>query len=129
MNEHKNLASEDNVKSPSTYGKDAYEKYRIRHKSRKQKNNLVQNYNQKRTKKVADTGYTITLAQIFRQIKFPANKSQLVQFLLQTKPSKDPLVESADDILSLIQQIEEKKYKTIAEVARAVDLIRDISSI
>ena len=128
MNEQNNLASEDNVKSPSTYGKDAYERYRIRHKDRKQKNNLVQNYRQRRTKNVADTGYAIALAQIFRQIKFPANKSQLVQFLLQTKPFKDPLVENADDILSLIQQIEEKKYKTVAEVARAVDLLRDISS-
>lgn len=127
MNDHNNLASENNVKSPTTYGKDAYEKYRMKHKNRKYNNNLVQNYKQRKTKKVTDTGYTVALAKIFRQITFPTDKSKLVQFLLQTKRSKDPLIENSDDILSLVQQIEDKEYKTVAEVAKAVELLRDIS--
>ena len=120
------LASENNIKSPSTYGKEAYQKYRKKEKHRHQSRPLGQNYKQKRTKIVTDIHYETIIAQLLKELRFPAKKEKIIQFILENKSSSVSRVQTVD-ILSLMQQIQEKKYKTVAELTEAVDLLQDIS--
>ena len=120
------LASENNIKSPSTYGKEAYQKYRKREKHRQQSRPLGQNYKQKRTKIVTDIHYATIIAQLLKELQFPASKEKIIQFILENKSSTVSRVQTVD-VLSLVQQIQEKEYKTVAELTKAVDLLQDIS--
>ncbi|MDP9306645.1 MAG: hypothetical protein M3O68_09925, partial [Thermoproteota archaeon] len=92
-------ASKENVKSPSTYGKEAYEEYRKKEKEKNRTNPNIANKNserqitdnvtrqdmlhgQKRTKIVSDFRYATVIAQLLKDFDFPAHKNTIIQFIL-----------------------------------------------
>ncbi|HEX9319956.1 MAG TPA: DUF2795 domain-containing protein [Nitrososphaeraceae archaeon] len=78
----------------------------------------------RRTKFVLHVNYATTLALLLKDLKFPANKEKIIAFLLEARSLPRTRITEA---LSLVQQIEEKMYKNVAEVVYAIDLVRDIS--
>src|ERR671927_111691 len=58
-----------------------------------------------RTKTVNDFRYTAAIAQVLKDLEFPADKEKIINFLLQQQ-SKDP---QSRELLSILQQIEEKR--------------------
>ncbi len=135
-------ASEQNVKSPTTYGKEAYEEYRKKEKKNKNKDpNKANKYSerqtrnnvsrqdkvpgQKRTKIVSDFRYAAVIAQLLKNLNFPAHKNTIIQFTLdQDSESIDS--SQVEEMLSLLQQIQEKEYKNVAEIIETLDLVREI---
>jgi hypothetical protein len=51
-------SKDDNIESPTTYGKEAYQKYRRKEKLKDDAGTLGPKYNQKRTKIVMDTSHS-----------------------------------------------------------------------
>ena len=122
------LASDNNTISPSTYGKKAYAKYRKKERYKEQsRSTLGRNYHQRRTKIVTDTHYAKIVAQLLKELQFPADKNEIIDFILNIKFPTVISREQAVDVLSLIQQAQEKKYKTVADVTEAIELLQDIS--
>jgi hypothetical protein len=117
------LASDNNLESPSNYGKEAYKKYRKKEKQRSK--TLGPHYKQKRTKIVSDTYYVTVLAHLLKDLKFPASKEKIIQYIIGDESSSVSGVQSVD-ILSIVQGVQEKDYKTVSELAKAVELVHDI---
>ncbi len=136
---HNVQASEQNVNSPSTYGKEAYEGY----KKKEKKKNKIENKRdykysekqirdtvtqqdklpgQKRTKIVSDYRYPVVLAQFLKNLDFPAHKNTIIKFTLD-KDSEDS--SQIREMLSLLQQIQEKYYKNVSDIIDALDFVRD----
>jgi hypothetical protein len=125
----KNNSSEskdDNIESPTTYGKEAYKKYRRKEKLKEESGTLGGSYSQKRTKIVMDARYASVMAQFLKDLKFPANKTEIIQYMMQIRSPSISRTQ-VTDILSLIQQIEERQYKTVADLVDAVGLLKDVS--
>ena len=117
--------------SPST---ETYEGYR---KKEKKKNKIEHEYSekqirhtvtqqdklpgQKRTKIVSDYRYPIVIAQFLKNLEFPAHKNTIIQFILD-KDSEDS--SQIREMLSLLQQIQEKYYKNVSDIIDALDLVR-----
>ena len=118
-------SNDDNVESPTTYGKDAYVKYRKKERLKENAGTLGHKYYQKRTKVVMDTGYAGILAQLLKDLKFPVGKSGVIHFILQDNSSTISRAQ-ATDVLSLVQQVEEREYKSVADLTDAVGLLKDI---
>jgi hypothetical protein len=119
-------SNDDNIESPTTYGKDAYMKYRKKERLKEDAGTLGHKYYQKRTKVVMDTGYTNILAQLLKDLKFPVAKSEVIKFVLRDKSSTISRVQ-ATDVLSLVQQVEEREYKSVFDLIDAVGLLKDVS--
>jgi hypothetical protein len=117
-------STDDNIESPTTYGKDAYKKYRKKEKLKEEAGTLGGSYGQKRTKIVTDEHYATTIAGLLKDTKFPANKPEIIQFILKSR-SRSVSRTEATDILSLIQQVQERKYKSVADLIDAVGLLED----
>ena len=133
-------ASKEKVKSPSTYGKEANKNYRQKEKKNENKNNpdkgskyseRQMRYNvsrqdklhgQKRTKIVSDFTYTTVIAQLLKNLDFPVHKNTIVEFILH-KDSEDS--SQITELLSLLQQIQERYYKNVNDVIAALDLVRE----
>lgn len=140
---HDIQASEENVKSPTTYGKEAYEEYRKKEKkknktdpdkankySERQIRNNVSRQDklpgQKRTKIVSDFRYAALIAQLLKNLDFPAHKNRIIQFTLdQDSESIDS--SQIREMLSLLQQIQEKHYKNVSDIIQALDLVREVT--
>jgi hypothetical protein len=126
-----NIQAPEERLSPST---EAYEGYR---KKEKKKNKIEHKYSekqirdtvtqqdklpgQKRTKIVSDFRYPVVIAQFLKNLEFPAHKNTIIQFILD-KDSKDS--SQIREMLSLLQQIQEKYYKNVSEIIDALDLVR-----
>jgi predicted SPOUT superfamily RNA methylase MTH1 len=73
-----------------------------------------------RTKTINDFPYTAAIAQVLKELKFPADKEKIINFLLQQQ-SKDP---QSREILSILQQIDEKReFNNIADITKAAGLV------
>jgi Protein of unknown function (DUF2795) len=73
-----------------------------------------------RSKTVNDFPYTAAIAQVLKDLEFPAYKEKIIKFL-QQQQSKDP---QSREVLSILQQIEEKReYNSIADITKAVGLV------
>jgi Protein of unknown function (DUF2795) len=73
-----------------------------------------------RTKTINDFPYTAAIAQVLKDLEFPADKEKIINFLLQQQ-SKDP---QSREILSILQQIEEKReFNNIADITKAAGLV------
>jgi Protein of unknown function (DUF2795) len=120
-----NVKSNDsNTESPSSYGKEAYKEYRKKEKLKEESGTLGNRYFQKRSKIVLDKNYARSVAQILKDFRFPANKERLIQFMLDRHTSRSNEV---TDVLSLIQQVQEKEYKSVADLIDAIGLLKDVS--
>jgi hypothetical protein len=76
---------------------------------------------QTRTKTINDFPYAAAIAQVLKDLEFPADKEKIINFILQQQ-TKDP---QSREILSILQQIEEKKqYNNIADITKAAGLVQ-----
>jgi type 1 glutamine amidotransferase len=126
-----NIQAPEERLTPST---EAYEGYR---KKEKKKNKIEHKYSekqirdavtqqdklpgQKRTKTVSDYRYPVVIAQLLKNLDFPAHKNTIIQFILD-KDSEDS--SQIREMLSLFQQIQEKYYKNVNDIIDALDLVR-----
>lgn len=72
----------------------------------------------RRSKTVNDIQNTAALAQLLKNLEFPADKSKIVEFV-QQKKTKDP---KSNQILPVLKKIEERQYKNIADVTLSAKL-------
>ena len=75
---------------------------------------------QTRTKTINDFRYAAAIAQVLENLEFPTDKEKIINFLLQQQ-TKDP---QSREILSILQQIEEKEYNNIADITKATGLVQ-----
>ena len=76
---------------------------------------------QTRTKTINDFPYAAAIAQVLKDLEFPADKEKIINFLLQQQ-SKDL---QSREILSILHQIEEKRqYNNIADITKAAGLVQ-----
>jgi hypothetical protein len=66
---------------------------------------------------VKDYPKAAAIAQVLKDLKFPADKNQIVDCVERARPQ-------SEEILSDIQKIEDKQYQNVSEVTRAAGLIR-----
>lgn len=76
---------------------------------------------QKRTKFLNDFRYPIEIAQFLKNLDFPVHKNTIVQFILN-KNSEDS--SQITELLSLLQQIQERYYENVNDIIDALDLVR-----
>ncbi len=66
------------------------------------------------------------IARLLRNLEFPVHKNTIIRFTLDQ--NSDSIASSeATEILSLLQQIQEKEYKNVAQIIEALDLVRKTS--
>jgi hypothetical protein len=73
-----------------------------------------------RDKTINDIPNTAALAQVLKDLDFPADKNRIVEFV-QQKKSNDP---KSNQILPILEKIEEKQYQKVADVTLAAKLIQ-----
>ena len=66
---------------------------------------------------VKDYPKAAAIAQILKDLKFPADKKQIVEYVERARPQ-------SEEILSDIQKIEDKRYASVSDVTRAAGLVR-----
>ena len=57
-----------------------------------------------------------SLGQILKDLEFPANKNEILKFVKQNNTS-------SEEILSSLQNIEDKDYQNVSDVAKAAGLV------
>src|SRR5438105_10387032 len=74
-----------------------------------------------RVKTINDFPKTAAIGQILKDLKFPADKSTILQFI---ENSSNP--QSKDkEIVSIIEKIDNKQYENVAEVTKAGNLVNE----
>ncbi|MDQ3961921.1 MAG: DUF2795 domain-containing protein [Thermoproteota archaeon] len=66
---------------------------------------------------VRDYPKAAAIAQVLKDLEFPANKKQIIDYVERARPQ-------SEEILSDIQKIEDKRYENVSEVTRAAGLVR-----
>jgi hypothetical protein len=66
---------------------------------------------------VKDYPKAAALAQVLKNLEFPADKKQIIDCVERARPQ-------SEEILSDIQKIEDKHYENVSDVTRAVGLVR-----
>jgi hypothetical protein len=74
----------------------------------------------RRSKTVNDISSAAALAQLLKDLKFPANKIKIVEFVRQKK-TKDP---RSSQILPVLEKIEEKQYQNVTDVTLSAKLVQ-----
>ncbi len=65
---------------------------------------------------VRDYPKAAAIAQVLKDLEFPANKKQIIDYVERARPQ-------SEEILSDIQKIEDKKYQNVSDVTRAAGLV------
>ena len=76
---------------------------------------------QSRSKTINDFPYAAAIAQVLKELEFPANKDKILQYL-QQKQSTNP---ESNEVLSILQQIEEREYSNVADITKATGLVEE----
>jgi glycerol dehydrogenase-like iron-containing ADH family enzyme len=66
---------------------------------------------------VKDYPKAAAIAQILKDLEFPADKKQIVDHIERARPQ-------SEEILADIQKIEDKQYQNVSDVTRAAGLVR-----
>ncbi len=66
---------------------------------------------------VKDYPKAAAIAQVLKDLQFPADKKQIVDYVERARPQ-------SEEILSDIQKIEDKQYANVSDVTRAAGLVR-----
>ena len=74
-----------------------------------------------RDKTIYDFPYAAAIAQVLKDLEFPTNKQRIIQHIEQ----KQPIMPESREILSVLQQIEEKDYSNTADVTKAAGLVEE----
>jgi hypothetical protein len=72
-----------------------------------------------RSKTIYDFPYTAAVAQVLKDLDFPTDKHRIIQHIEQ----KRTIMPESNEVLSVLQQIEEKEYSSVAEVTKAAGLV------
>ena len=72
-----------------------------------------------REKTINDFPYTAAIAQALKDLEFPADKYSIIQHVQQ----KQSTIPESNEILSILQQIEERNYDNVADITKAVGLV------
>jgi len=72
-----------------------------------------------RDKTIYDFPYAATVARVLKDLEFPADKHKIIQHI----ESKRTTMPESNEVLSVLQQIEEKEYNNVAEVTKAAGLV------
>ncbi|HET6808134.1 MAG TPA: DUF2795 domain-containing protein [Nitrososphaera sp.] len=65
------------------------------------------------------------IGQILKDMHFPADKNRIVSFARQQQSSgaDNKNIENRDDILSALQNLEEREYKNVSDVTTALGMV------
>jgi DNA-binding PadR family transcriptional regulator len=63
---------------------------------------------------------TAALAQLLKDLEFPADKSKIVKFI-QQKKTNDP---KSNQLLPVLDKIEEKQYQNVADITVSAKLVQ-----
>jgi Protein of unknown function (DUF2795) len=74
----------------------------------------------RRSKIVNDMPSAAALAEILKDLEFPADKSKIVEFT-QQKKTNDP---KCNQILPILDKIEEKQYQNVADITLSAKLVQ-----
>ena len=74
----------------------------------------------RRSKTINDMPSTAALAQLLKDLEFPADKSKIVKFI-QQKKTNDP---KSNQILPILNKIEEKQYQNVADITLSAKLVQ-----
>jgi hypothetical protein len=74
---------------------------------------------QGREKTINDFPYLAALGRVLKHLQFPTDKYKIIEYLQQ----KQSTLPESSDILSILQQIEERDYQNVADVAKAAGLV------
>ena len=66
---------------------------------------------------VQDYPKTAAIAQVLKDLQFPADKKQIVEYVERARPQRE-------EILSDIRKIEDKQYQNVSDVTRAAGLVK-----
>ena len=66
---------------------------------------------------VKDYPKAAAIAQVLKDLQFPADKKQIVDYVERSRPQ-------SEEILSEIQKIEDKQYANVSDVTRAAGLVK-----
>jgi Protein of unknown function (DUF2795) len=73
---------------------------------------------QRKEVNVEDYPKAAALGQLLKDVDFPADKQKIIQHVQQRS-----LDNSGQDILSKLQNIEDKQYQNVAEVSKAAGMV------
>jgi hypothetical protein len=74
----------------------------------------------RRSKTINDMPNTAALAQLLKDLEFPADKSKIVKFI-QQKKTNDP---NSNQLLPVLDKIEEKQYQNVADITVSAKLVQ-----
>src|SRR5918997_234960 len=64
------------------------------------------------------------IGQILKDINFPADKNKIVSFAREQGTAADNKnMENRDDVLSALQNLEEREYKNVSDVTTALGMV------
>jgi hypothetical protein len=64
------------------------------------------------------------LGQILKNMDFPADKNKIIAFAkLQTSAGDNNTAENKEDVLSALQNLEDREYKNVSDVSTALGLV------
>jgi Protein of unknown function (DUF2795) len=66
---------------------------------------------------VKDYPKAAAIAQVLKDLKFPADKRQIIDYVERARAQ-------SEEILSDIQKIEDKRYESVSDVTKAAGLVR-----
>jgi hypothetical protein len=66
---------------------------------------------------VKDYPKAAALAQVLRDLEFPADKKRIVDYVERARPQ-------SEEILPDIQKIEDRRYENVSDITRAAGLVR-----
>jgi hypothetical protein len=76
---------------------------------------------QSRSKTINDFPYAAAIGRTLKSLEFPADKDKILQYL-QQKQSTNP---ESNEVLSILQQIEEREYSNVADITKAIGLVEE----
>jgi hypothetical protein len=62
------------------------------------------------------------IGQILKDMDFPADKNSIISFARQQQSSRAD-IKNRDDILSALQNLEEREYKNVSDVTTALGMV------
>jgi Protein of unknown function (DUF2795) len=73
---------------------------------------------EQREKTVSDFPQAATLAQVLKDLEFPADKGAIIRFVERSnRPERN-------EVMPLVQTIDERQYQNVSEVAEAARLVQ-----
>ncbi len=81
---------------------------------------------QRKEVNVGDYAKTAALGQLLKDLDFPADKNNIIEFVQQSQQPSNITIENKQEILSLLQENlkEGNQYQNVSEVTRAAGIVQ-----